>query len=169
MRILQWCFFIGISLLAAILLSAIPLPDFLRFYRPQWFLLWVIFCQLQFPRQFNPWYAWGAGLLCDGLFGSLLGLNALILTVIAYLTALLRSRFVAQPFWQQIGKIGLLVALAQIGLLWVHVFMGQNPGTLLYWMGTVMSCAIWPVWVGVLNTVTRLFGVAPYTVRSVLS
>lgn len=169
MRIMQWSLFIVLSLLLTFLLAAIPFSEILKFYRPQWFILWVVFCQLQYPRQFNPWYAWCAGLLCDALFGTLLGLHAFIFSLIAYLTALLRSRFVGRPFWQQIGKVGILVCLGQILLLWFHVFMGHNPGTLWYWMSTITSCAIWPLWVGVLNTLTRVLGIAPYTTRTVLS
>lgn len=169
MRAFRWWIFIALSLALTALLTVIPLPDVIRWYRPQWFMLWVVFCQLQFPRQFNPWYAWGAGLMMDALFGSPLGLHALILTLLAYLTALLRARFVARPFWQQMGKIFVLMGLGQIILLWVHVFMGHNPHTLGYWISTMTSCGIWPVWVGIMTTFSRCLGTTPYSSRAILS
>lgn len=169
MRAFRWWIFIALSLLLTALLTVIPLPDALRWYRPQWFMLWVIFCQLQFPRQFNPWYGWGAGLGVDALFGSPLGLHALIFTLIAYLTALLRTRFVARPFWQQMGKIVILIGFGQILLLWVHVFIGQNPQTLEYWIATLTSCLIWPLWVGIMTPFSRCLGTSPYTSRHVIS
>lgn len=169
MRALRWWSFIAVSLGLAALLTLVPLPDVLRWYRPQWFMLWVIFCQLQFPRQFNPWYAWSAGLLLDMLFGSLLGFHALVLTLIAYLTALLRSRFVARPFWQQMGKIFIMVSFGQIIVLWGNIFLGHHPHTIWYWMSILTSCALWPVWVGMLNTFSLWIGTSPYASRTVLS
>ena len=168
MQTLRWWMFIFLTLILTALLVLCPLPDFLRWYRPQWFMLWIIFCQLQFPRQFNPWHAWGAGLMADALLGSLLGMHALIYTLIAYVTALLRSRFLSRPFWQQIGKILILIGLGQIVILWFHVLAGQNPHTLMIWMGVLSSGLVWPIWVGLLSFFSRIMGTAPYLVRHVI-
>lgn len=169
MRAVRWWSFIALSLALTALLTILPFPEALRWYRPQWFMLWVIFCQLQFPRQFNPWYAWSAGLLLDLLFGSLLGFHALVLTLIAYLTALLRSRFVARPFWQQMGKIFIMVSFGQIIILWGQIILGHPPQTIWYWMSIFTSCVLWPVWVGILNTFSLWIGTSPYSSRTVLS
>src|SRR5262249_44053020 len=134
--------------------------------RPQWLLMLVIYFQLVYPRNFNPFFAWGIGLLLDSLYGNPLGEYALVFALISYLTALLRTRFITRPFWQQIGKIFLLVCLGQIMILWFHVFAGQNPHTLWYWVGTITSCLVWPLFYAVLHCIAKFLNVAPYPSRT---
>lgn len=156
-RIFRWWFFLLMGFYLCDILTVMPLPEEYQWYRPQWFLMFVLFCQLRLPNSFNPWYAWFAGLLMDCLVGTRLGEHALIFSVLSYLAAVMRPRFMQRPLWQQIEKVFLFVCLGQILILWFHALAGQNPHTLFYWMGTITSCVMWPLWVMVLQSLTQVF------------
>ncbi len=137
-----WAFFL-IAIYIGGLLTAFPIPQDWQWFRPHWLLVFFIYCQVVYPNHFNPILAWVGGLLVDSLLETRLGEHALVFAVICYLTALLRPKFLLRPLWQQFGKVSLLVCFAQILILWFHAITGQNPHTLLYWMGTVTSCVFW--------------------------
>jgi len=161
-RIMRWWLFVGVGFYLCSVLTVLPLPLDYQWYRPQWLLMFIIYCQLVQPTKFNALWAWVIGLFMDGLLGSHLGHHALIFSVICYLTALLRWRFILRPFWQQVGKIFLLVCLGQILDLWFHMFVRQNPHTLFYWMATLSSCLIWPLFVTCLQGICRFFNAATH-------
>ncbi len=141
---IRWWLFFAMGFYFCAVLTAFPLPASWQWFRPQWVLLFFVFCQIAHPRYFNPGIAWIGGLLIDTLLEARLGEHALVFSVICYLTAFFRPKFILRPLWSQVGKIFLLVSLAQILLLWFHAVEGQNPHTLLYWMSTVTSCIFWP-------------------------
>lgn len=167
MRMVKWGLFLGLGFYLCGVLTVIPIPQEYQWYRPQWLLMLVIFCQINQPTAFNPLIAWVGGLLLDSLLGTRLGEHAFVFAIICYLTALLRPRFIMRPLWQQIGKIFLLVCLGQIFILWFHVFNGQNPHTLLYWMGSVISCLIWPVFVLFFQYLCRFFNLTALSSRNI--
>jgi rod shape-determining protein MreD len=129
--------------------------------------MFVIYCQLTQPQLFNPIIAWCMGLLLDALLGTHLGEHALTFSIISYLTSVLRPKFLLRPFWQQIGKVFLLVCLGQILTLWFHAMAGQNPQTLYYWMGSLTSCLIWPVFFLIMQMLSRFLAVPSYTTRRI--
>lgn len=166
-RTIRWWLFLGLGFYLCSVLTVLPLTDTYQWYRPQWLLMFFIFCQISFPRSFNPVIAWLGGLLLDCMLGTRLGENALIFTVICYIAALLRPRFILRPLWLQIGKVFLLICLGQIFTLWFHAIAGHNPHTLFYWMGTVTSCLMWPIFVKVFQGFSHAFSVAPFSSRSI--
>lgn len=166
-RMIKWWLFLGIGFYLCAVLSVIPLPMEYQWYRPQWLLMFVIFCQIYNPKSFNPALGWGIGLLFDSLVGARLGAHALVFAVICYLSATLRPRFVLKPLWQQIGKVTLLICLGQICILWFHVLNGQNPHTLLYWVGTVTSSLVWPIFALLLQGIGQSLNVVNLPYRSI--
>lgn len=165
MQSIKWGFFLILGFYLCGILTVIPLAPEYQWYRPQWLFMLVIFCQLQQPKLFNPLIAWVIGLLLDSLLGTRLGEYALICTIISYLTYFFAPNFSVSPLWSQWGKIFLLVCLAQIFILWFHALAGENPQTLLYWAGSVVSTLIWPVFVLLLQSLSRLLGIQPIKSR----
>lgn len=149
------------------ILTILPLTEAMQWYRPQWMLMFVIFSQISLPFMFNPCVAWFVGLLMDSLLGTQLGEHALVFSAICYITYILRPKFTQRPLWSQIEKVFLLVCLSQIAMLWLHVIAGQNPRTLFYWMGSVMSCAVWPLFALFFQAIlSHVFCIAPLRTRS---
>lgn len=166
MRAIRWWFFFIIMFYLCALLAVIPFPLTYEWFRPQWLLMLIIFCQVINPGSFNPIWAWIVGLFLDSLLGTGLGEHALVFAVISYITALLRPRFLMKPLWLQVGKVFLLIALGQIFILWFHALAGKNPHTLLYWMGTVTSCVAWPIFVLLLQSLCHSFSIVRFPSRS---
>ena len=155
---IRWWLFLCIGFYLAAVLMVLPLPQTMQWYRPQWVLMLFIYCQLVYPKTFNPVIAWVGGIFVDVLVGMPLGIHALVYTIVCYIASLLRTHFIMRPLWKQVGKIALFFCLSQILLLWCHALSGKNPHTLLYWMSTVTSCIFWVVFVKLLR---------PYTPRSI--
>lgn len=163
---IKWWAFLIVGCYLCGILTILPLPQDYQWYRPLWFLMFVLFCQLSQPTLFNPFIAWFIGLIADTLLGTPLGANALIFSLLCYLSALLRMKFMIKPLWIHVGKIFLLICLGQIFILWFHALTGQNPHTLFYWMGSVASCIIWPLFVILLQSICRFMSVTPISARN---
>ena len=89
------------TFIIALALSQIPLPTFLEWWRPEFVALSVIYWIMALPQRFGVGSAWIIGFMLDVLKGSVLGINALALTVIAFSTLLLHKRLRMYPLWQQ--------------------------------------------------------------------
>ena len=85
----------------ALLLSVSSMPKFMELGRPLWLALFLTYWVLALPHRVGMTTAWGIGLLADVLNGSLLGQNALILTLITFLVLTLHQRLRMFPMWQQ--------------------------------------------------------------------
>ena len=166
-RLVKWWLFLIVGFYICGVLTALPLIQSAEWYRPLWLLMFVIYCQLSQPSLFNPIIAWFMGLLLDALMGTHLGEQALIFSLVSYLTSLLRPRFLQRPFWQQMGKIFWLLFLGQILNLWFHALDGQNPQTLYYWMGSITSCLIWTVFFMCAHVLSQILTVPAVTTRRI--
>jgi rod shape-determining protein MreD len=90
--------------------------------------------------------AWIVGFFVDVLEGSLLGLNALALTVIAYVALNLYQRMRMFTPLQQSTTILILVGVQQMLVFWVLTATGQNTATNLAFVFSALSSALlWPV------------------------
>lgn len=166
-RSVSWWIFLIFGTYLCSVLSILPLNEAYQWARPQWLLMFVIFCQATYPKAFNPIFAWLIGLLLDGLLGTRLGEHALIFAVISYVTAFIGHRFPQQTMIVQMIKVLLLVCMGQILNLWFHAFEGYNPHTLFYWLGTISSCVLWPMFVILLRFLSQLMKVASSPSRSI--
>jgi len=135
---------IALSFVAAWILMIMPISEGLRWFRPEFLSLVVIFWVFAFPNAIGVLVAWCAGLMMDILVGGILGQYALSLVVVAYLARLLHNRMRAYPFWQQMMVILSLVAIGQLFLALSHWMLGNPPRTLLYWLPSLTSVALWP-------------------------
>ena len=90
--------------------------------------------------------AWCIGLLGDVLNGTLLGQNALILTLITFLVLTLHQRLRMFPMWQQSMVLMVVFGLAQLLHLWLNALTGSRPPTLAFVLPALVSALLWP-WV----------------------
>ncbi|EXJ17237.1 Rod shape-determining protein MreD [Imhoffiella purpurea] len=147
-----------LSLMLAMLLTVVPMPETLEDYRPQWVALAIVFWCLALPLRVGVFWAFGAGLALDILTGSLLGEHALSLSVLAYLTGMLRSGILLFPLWQQAFFIWLLLLVERLLSLWVIGATGQPMPPLSYWSSTFGSLLVWPWLFLVLRIIGRRIG-----------
>lgn len=150
-------FIILATFLFAIILSQIPLPEMLRWARPEWVPLFLIFWVMATPSRVGLFYAFLIGLTLDLVRGSVLGLNALSLTLIAYLSMLLYRRIRVFPLVQQGIVVMLLVGLNQLLYYWMQGLTGTHGNSLLFLLPSVVSGLLWPLVYTLLRKLTHIF------------
>ncbi|MDO8697231.1 MAG: rod shape-determining protein MreD [Pseudomonadales bacterium RIFCSPLOWO2_12_59_9] len=138
-----WC-----SFALALLLSVAPMPSFIETGRPLWLALVLTYWILALPHRVGMISAWLLGLAADVLYGSLLGQNALALSLIAFLVLILQQRLRSFPIWQQSVVLMVVFGLAQLVQLWLNVLVGNRPSALLFLVPVPISALCWP-WVSV--------------------
>ena len=80
------------------------------------------------------------------LYGTLLGQNALTLTLITLLVLSLQQRLRVFPMWQQCLVLLVIFGLAQLAQLWLSALTGNRQPTLAMVLPGVISALLWP-WV----------------------
>ena len=150
---------IGTFVLAA-LFTVLPLPDWLEAYRPEWVALVVIYWVMALPDRIGLFTAWIAGFFMDVLEGSLLGLNALALALVAYLALSLYQRMRMFSAVQQSSTILILVGIHQLLSFWVLTANSQNTApNLIFMISALSSAIIWPFIFLALRYIRRSFQV----------
>jgi len=151
--------FIYVSFLVALMLSALPLPEEMQWWRPEWVLLVLLYWIVALPTRVGLGTAWVMGILLDVLEGSLLGLNALALTIVAYIMVLVYQRVRMFSWVQQAVFVFLLVALDQFIVHWVKGILGVSAQSLMFLVPALVSAVLWPVLFMLLRGVRRGFNV----------
>lgn len=151
---------IVITFIIALILTAMPLPEWARAFRPEWVALVLIYWCLALPTRVNVGLGWFMGLMVDVLHGTLLGQHALSLTVVAFVAVKLHRQIRVYPLWQQALSIFTLVALNQLLVVWVKGIIGQPPQNWLYWAPSVTSALLWPWMFIILRDIRRKFRVS---------
>lgn len=128
----------------AILLSVLPLPQSLGYWRPEFVTIVLIFWALNRPDIVGVWTGFLLGLLLDVLFNTPFGVHTLVLSVIAWLARLSYRWVTVFSVWQ---TGGLVFALVFAGLLLKRILLGivaTGPNSLLYWLPALTSALVWP-------------------------
>jgi len=133
-----------LSIMAAVFLSLLPLPEMLVPFKPYWVAMVLIYWTLETQNMISLGLAFLIGLVLDILSGSLMGLHALSLVVMVFLVQRFRFRLRFFPPWQQaLSVLGLLVN-DRIILIWITVLLGESLPTWKYWLPPLMGMALWP-------------------------
>ncbi|HHC71469.1 MAG TPA: rod shape-determining protein MreD [Thiotrichales bacterium] len=147
------------SFVVALLLSTLPLPDWILPWRPEWSALVLIYWTMALPHRVGVGVGWIVGLLLDVLQGTLLGQHALGLATLAFVTYNLHQRVRVFPLWQQALTVMLFLALYQLLLLWFDGITGRPPRGWEYWIPSLTGMALWPWIFVVLRDLRRRFKV----------
>lgn len=147
------------TLIVALILTVVPMPDWLVDARPEWVALCLMYWCIALPQRVGVGTAWVAGLFLDVLRGALLGQHALALAVVAYLALLLHQRIRVNPVWQQSLSVLVLVTIYQILVLWVNGIIGKPSASWTSWLPSVASMLVWPLVFAALRSLRRGFGV----------
>ena len=150
---------IGLTFLAALILSVVPMPAPFDAGRPMWLALVTAYWVMALPHRVGLLTAWVAGLATYVLFGELFGQNALVLVMVAWLILLLYQRIRRFPLWQQSLVMLPVLGIAQMVSLWLSSLAGSRPPTLLYLLPAVISTVLWPWVFTVLRLLRRRFHV----------
>ena len=151
---------VAISFLIAYLLAVIPVPEWAMNYRPEWVSMVLIYWVMALPYRVGIGTAWFVGLILDVLEGSTLGLNALALVIIAYVTLSLHQRLRMFSSVQQSGLVLAFVGLNLVVCHWLQIMTQQTiASNLMFLMAALTSAVIWPSIFHLLRQIRRGFAV----------
>ncbi len=146
---LHW---LPITLLLALLLGLVPLPDVVLAARPYWLGLVLIYWLLETPERAGMGLAFAIGLIGDLAFGSLIGEQALRLVVIAFIVQRFRARMRFFPLGQQSLAVFALLMNDRVIAAIVRMQLGQGLPHWSFWLSPVLGLLIWPWLVLLLDT-----------------
>lgn len=134
-------FAIVASLYMAFLLTTIPMPESINFFRPSWVALVIIFWCLYFPAVFGVLSGLCAGLVFDVLVGSPLGLQGLTFSVVAFITLIMQKRLRFFNLWQQVGVVFVITGVERLLSYWLSVLVADVSGFSLW--SALSSALLW--------------------------
>ena len=142
-----------VTIIVALMLSVMPLPDWLEAFRPDWIAITMIYWAMMLPRTWSVGSAWIIGLVLDVAQGTLLGQHALALCVIVFVTVRMHLLMRVFPIGQLIAAVFSLQALYQFILFWINGVAGVPVAAVHYWGPVISGAIVWPGVVSVLNGV----------------
>ncbi|MGH1441004.1 MAG: rod shape-determining protein MreD [Cellvibrionaceae bacterium] len=137
-------FFITISFVIAFVLMVIPISHDLKWCRPEFIVLLVIYWTMYAPQHLGLGTVWLVGLFQDILELSFLGLNAIGMLLIAYILHLVYQRLRNYVFWHQALWVFVLVGVFQLFSNWLNGFMGYSADSPVFLLSAVFSGLLWP-------------------------
>ena len=148
-----------LSFLAALLLTAMPLPEWASNWRPAWVAMVLFYWCMALPNRIGIGVGWTMGLLLDVMQGTLLGQNALGLAIIAYFVIKSHQRIRMFPLIQQAFFVCFMVLIYLLLSLWVRGIMGMPVESWTYWMPALTSMILWPWFFIILRDIRRRYQV----------
>ena len=153
-----------VSLLIAMVLAVMPLPDtvpaYLGYIRPDWVALVILYWVIALPHRVGMISAWLIGLLMDVLMGSLLGQHALSYVVLAYIAANLYQRLRMFAVWQQALVVFAMLGLNELLNFWVESIAGLADWSPWNLLPALSGALLWPWAFLLLRSLRRRFRVA---------
>jgi len=157
----QNCFRVVVpTLIAAMMLTMWPLPDWLEYARPEWVVLVMIYWALAMPEQVGVTVAWVVGLFLDVSQGAILGQHAVGLVLLIFVISTQYQRIRAYSLAQQALVVFLLLLIKQVLVLWVSGIVGAAPSIGLYFLPALTGAILWPWLFVVLRDLRRRFTVS---------
>ncbi len=150
---------VWLSLLAAMLLQIMPLPDLVEAWRPDWLLLVIIYWAMALPHRYNILSAWILGVMLDILLGAHLGIRALSISIVVYVVVLHFQRLRNFPMWQQSVMIASLICLHHLVVFWIQFVVSTVSFDETLFLPAISSLIIWPWVFWMLRRLRRLYKV----------
>ena len=147
--------YIALTLLSALVLNLLALPELFNQVKPDLIALTLIYWVVYHPRRVGFLPAWFLGLTMDVADGSLFGQHALAYAVLMYLAILLHRRILMFGMRQQIVHVAAILLLSQLIMLGVRMLAGSDfPGP-LYFIPSFVGAALWPLLFNVIRIPLR--------------
>jgi rod shape-determining protein MreD len=132
-----------VSVLLALLLGLLPLPEALQPVRPYWLALVVAFWVLEDNERVGLGAAFSLGLVADLAFGGLLGEQALRLVVMAFILQRFRAQLRFFPLVQQALAIGGLLFNDLVVASALHLALGEPRLPWSFWSAPLIGMLLW--------------------------
>ncbi len=149
------CVRIFITLIFAMCLRILPLPNTLALFNPDWVLLVLIYWSLAMPERIGIGYAWFFGILTDVLMGRLFGQYALSYSIIIYMVLIWHRQLRQFPLGQQSLFILGCLLFSHTLLFWFENL--KNPAQLdgTFWLPVLSGTTSWFIVYHIMRFVRR--------------
>lgn len=132
-----------VSLLLALLLGLVPLPDVLQPLRPYWLALVLAYWVLEEPDKVGLGVAFLLGVIADLVFGGLLGEQAMRLAILAFILDRFRARMRFFPLSQQAMAVGVLLLNDRVVSAVIHLVLGAPQYPWMFWWAALLGMLLW--------------------------
>ena len=149
-----------LSIIAALLLSQLPLPTSIAPFQPEWVILVLIYWAMALPERVGIGIAWFVGLLVDVLRDTLLGQYALAFALTVFIVLRLYQRIRNFPIRQQILSIFILMIIHSARVVWIKALAGTPVSLSMVITPAVLSALFWPLIYFILRSVRRTYHVS---------
>ena len=149
--------FVWSIMLLTTMMTIMPLPDFFYGIRIEWVSLAIIFFSMMNVSLMGVIAAWTIGLLLDLLQGGLLGENALILSIISYLSYRFRFQVRVYPDWQLMIVTLFFLSFGNLISLWIRGFSGRMLFVTEEWLSIFIAALVWPIFMRMTEILQNYF------------
>jgi len=150
---------IGSSLAAAMVFNIIPLPQALESFRPDWVAMVTVYWVMALPNRVGVIFAWFIGLFMDVLNGTLLGIHAISMSLVAYLTLMTYHRLRLFPRWKQAINVMVMVGIGRLLTLLLNSLVVPMEVNFTYWLPLIGVVIFWPWLFILLRDLRRQFNI----------
>jgi len=138
-----------LSFILAMLMSVMPLPEIISLFKPDWVALVLIYWVMALPNRVGVLSGWVLGLFVDVLDGTLFGINALSLAIVAFLIQMIFHRLRLFPRWKQAINVMVVIGIHRMIVMTLSGLVNPVSIDLTYWFPLFGSLFFWP-WVFIL-------------------
>lgn len=138
-----------LSFVVAMLMDVMPLPDSIMPFKPEWVALVLIYWVMALPSRVGIFSAWTLGLFVDVLDGTLFGIHALSLALVAFLIELIFHRLRLFPRWKQALNVAVIIGINLLVVKTLSALVQPVYVGLGYWIPLLTSALFWP-WIFIL-------------------
>ncbi|MEI2453675.1 rod shape-determining protein MreD [Lysobacter firmicutimachus] len=132
------------SLVVALALSLLPLPQLLQPLRPFWLGLVLAYWVIEDPERVGLGFSFLVGLAGDLVSDGLLGEQALRLVIMAFILQRFRARLRFFPLSQQALAIGGLMLNDRIVTFAIHTVLREPTLPAAFWLAPLAGMLLWP-------------------------
>ena len=138
----RWAVFF--TVLIALIVQVLPLPDWLSAVRPSFIAVVVIYWSIYSPHAGGIFAPWLAGIALDVFKGDVLGQNALAIALVAYIAMSLHQRLRNQTLIQQSLFVFAVLTLNEAVVWAIEGWSGHAVSSPWRWIQPMIGAMLWP-------------------------
>ena len=142
-------FIIIVTFAVAMLANVMPLPEALVLFKPDWVAIVLIYWVMAMPGRIGVLSGWFLGLFVDVLYGTLFGIHALSLAVVAFVIQMIYHRLRLFPRWKQAINVAVVVGIHRLIVVTLTGLVEPTQTDYTYWFPLIGVAVFWP-WVFIL-------------------
>ena len=142
-----------VTIILAIMLTVMPLPDWADPFRPDWVALTLVYWAMMLPRTWSSGSAWIVGIVLDVAQGTILGQHALALCFIIFITVRFHLLMRVFPMQQLTATVFAILTLYQFILFWINGVAGIDVPLVDYWGPVITGTILWPFVMALLSSI----------------